>query len=197
MVMVFFSGFILDLPMLDLLRKIRWSVLFLSIGCVLSFVGGCYALKTTTLPSTVALLVGVPMSIVGLGLKGAELAPVAIVEPTSEVEAVRSKATVTQSQIILDVTRYQYGMSVHLEPALEKLGLESEEDNQHPTLLSLQEAAIEGAYALVLTFGSLDIPYEIWHGKEEQMTKFFGPGVQVTTAEVTKDKKFAVTIATV
>ncbi len=183
--------------MLDLLRKVRWSVLFLSIGCVLSFVGGCYALKTTTLPSTVALLVGVPMSIVGLGLKGAELAPVAIVEPTPEVEAVRSKATETQNQIILDVTRYQYGMSVHLEPALEKLGLESEEENQHPTLLSLQEAAIEDAYALVLTFGSLDIPYEIWQGKEEQMTKFFGPGVKVTTTEVTKDKKFAVTIATV
>jgi hypothetical protein len=183
--------------MLDLLRKVRWSVLFLSIGCVLSFVGGCYALKTTTLPSTVALLVGVPMTIVGLGLKGAELPPVAIVEPTPEVEAVRSKATATQSQIILDVTRYQYGMSVHLEPALEKLGLESEEDNQHPTLLSLQETAIEGAYALVLTFGSLDIPYEIWQGKEEQMTKFFGPGVKVATTEVTKDKKFAVTIVTV
>jgi hypothetical protein len=181
----------------DILRKIRWAVVFLSIGCVLAFVGGCYALKNTTVPSTVALLLGVPMSVVGLGLKGTELPPVAIVEPSSEVESVRSKATSTQTQIILDVTRYQYGMSVHLEPALEKLGLESEEENQHPTLLSLQEAAIDNQYALVLTFGSLEIPYTVWKEKEEQMTKFFGPGVAVTTAEVTKDKKFAVTIATV
>jgi len=64
-------------------------------------------------------------------------------------------------------------------------------------LLSLQEAAIEGSYALVLTFGSLDIPYDVWAEKEEKMTKFFGPGVKVTTEEVTKNKKFAVTIATV
>jgi Protein of unknown function (DUF2854) len=183
--------------MLDILRKVRWSVLFLSIGCVLTFVGGCYALRSTSLPSTVALLVGVPMSVVGLGLKGAELAPIEILEPTPEIEAVRNKATVTQNQIMLDVTRYQYGMSVHLEPALEKLGLESEENNQHPTLLSIQEAAIEDSYALILTFGSLDLPYEIWTAKEEQMTKFFGPGVNVTTTEVTKNKKFAVTIATV
>lgn len=183
--------------MVDFLRRVRWGVLFLSIGCVLSFVGGCYALRSTSVPSTAALLVGVPMTIVGLGLKGTELAPVAIVAPTTEVEAVRAKATETQNQIMLDVTRYQYGMSVHLEPALEKLGLESEEDNQHPTLLSLQEAAIDGSYALVLTFGSLDIPYEVWTEKEEKMTKFFGPGVTVTTKEVTKDKKFAVTIATV
>jgi hypothetical protein len=183
--------------MIEILRKIRWSVLFLSIGCVLSFVGGCYALKSTTLPSTAALLVGVPMSLVGLGLKGAELAPIVIAEPTPEVEAVRTKATATQNQLLLEVTRYQYGISVHLEPALEKLGLESEEDNQHPTLLSVEEAAIDDAYALVLTFGSLEIPYDVWQGKEEKMTKFFGPGVKVTTAEVAKNKKFAVTIATV
>lgn len=184
----------------EILRKIRWAVLFLSIGSVLAFVGGCYALKNTSVPSTVALLIGVPMSVVGLGLKGNELAPVAIVEPEpseAEVAAVRSQATTTQTQIILDVTRYQYGMSVHLEPALEKLGLESEEDNEHPTLLSLQEAAIEGAYGIILTFGSLEIPYPVWKEKEEQMTKFFGPGVKVTTAEVVKDKKFTVTIATV
>jgi hypothetical protein len=113
------------------------------------------------------------------------------------VDAVRSKATETQKQIILDVTRYQYGMSVHLEPVLEKLGLESEEDNEHPTLLSLEEAAIDDNYALILTFGSLEIPNEVWQAKEEQMTKFFGPGVKVTTKEVVKNKKFEVTIVTV
>jgi hypothetical protein len=135
--------------------------------------------------------------VVGLGLKGTELPPVPIVVPAPEVDAVRNKATETQTQIILDVTRYQYGMSVHLEPVLEKLGLESEEDKEHPTLLSLEEAAIGDNYALVLTFGSLEIPNEVWQAKEEQMTKFFGPGVKVTTKEVVKNKKFAVTIVTV
>jgi Protein of unknown function (DUF2854) len=183
--------------MSEMLRKVRWAVLFLSIGCVLAFIGGCYALKSTSLPSTIALLIGVPMSVVGLGLKGAEVAPVPVIEPQPDVEKVRSKATSTQTQIILDVTRYQYGMSVHLETALEKLGLESEEEGQHPTLLSLEEAAIDGQYALILTFGSLEIPDAVWQEKEAQMTKFFGPGVNVTTQEVVKDKKFAVTIVTV
>ena len=183
--------------MLSYIRQIRWAVVFLSIGVTIAFVGGCYALKNTTIPSTVALLLGVPMSVVGLGLKGTELPPVPVIVPAPEVEAVRSKATETQTQIVLDVTRYQYGSSVHLEPALEKLGLESEEDNEHPTLLSMEEAAIGDNYALILTFGSLEIPDEVWQGKEEQMTKFFGPGVKVTTKEVVKNKKFEVTIVTV
>ncbi len=191
------GGLFLLHPMLSFIRQIRWAVVFLSIGVTIAFVGGCYALKNTSIPSTVALLIGVPMSVVGLGLKGTELPPVPIVVPAPEVDAVRNKATETQTQIILDVTRYQYGMSVHLEPVLEKLGLESEEDNEHPTLLSLEEAAIDDNYALVLTFGSLEIPNEIWQAKEEQMTKFFGPGVKVTTKEVVKNKKFAVTIVTV
>ena len=191
------EGLFFPLPMLSYIRQIRWAVVFLSIGVTNAFVGGCYALKNTTIPSTVALLLGVPMSVVGLGLKGTELAPVPVIVPTPEVEAVRSKATETQTQIVLDVTRYQYGSSVHLEPALEKLGLESEEDNEHPTLLSMEEAAIGDNYALILTFGSLEIPDEVWQGKEEQMTKFFGPGVKVTTKEVVKNKKFAVTIVTV
>jgi hypothetical protein len=178
-----------------MLRQIRWAVLLLSVGSVLGFVGGCYYLHEPVLWSAATLLTGVPLALLGLALKSAELAPVAIVAPsTSSVEALRAQATPTQTQIWQEVTRYQYGNAVHLETALEKLGLSDEESDEHPVLLSIQEADIDGHYGIILEFGSLEIPAEVWQAKEDQMTKFFGPNVQVTTAAISS-KKVAVTIA--
>jgi hypothetical protein len=182
---------------LFMLRQIRWAVLLLSVGSVLGFVGGCYYLHEPVLWSATALLVGVPLALLGLALKSAELAPVPITTATSATIApLRSRATPTQTQIWQEVTRYQYGNTVHLEAALEKLGLSDAESDEHPVLLSIQEADIDGHYGIILEFGSLEIPYEIWQSKEAQMTKFFGPNVEVTTSAISS-KKVAVTIAAV
>jgi Protein of unknown function (DUF2854) len=177
-----------------MLLQIRWAVLLLSVGCVFAFVGGCYYLHEPVLWSAVALLTGVPMALVGLALKSTELAPVPIAAPApTTIASLRAKATPTQTQILQEVTRYQYGSSVHLETALEKIGLSDEED-QHPVLLSIKEADVDGSYGLVLEFGALNIPYAIWQEKEDKMTRFFGPNVHVTTQEISQ-KKVAVTIA--
>jgi hypothetical protein len=171
-----------------LLKNVRWAVLFLSIGSVLGFVGACYYLHEASVPSATATLIGVPMALVGLALKGAELAPVNLVtEP--EAEAVRSQATATQIQILQEVTRFQYGASVHLEPALEKIGLESPETDDHPILARVRETAIDGHYALVLGFVNLeDIPFETWQEKEDKMTRFFGPGIQASVKDLGKSR---------
>jgi Protein of unknown function (DUF2854) len=178
-----------------MLLQIRWAVLLLSVGCVFAFVGGCYYLHEPVLWSAVMLLLGVPMALVGLALKSTELAPVRIAAtPTATIDALRAQATPTQIQILKEVSRYQYGTSVHLETALEKLGLSDPETDEHPVLLSIQEADVAGAYALVLEFGSLTIPVEVWQEKAAKMTQFFGPNVNVTTQAISA-KKVAVTIA--
>jgi hypothetical protein len=164
-----------------MLRQIRWAVLLLSVGCVLGFVGGLYYLHEPSVPAAIATLVGVPMALVGLGLKGAELAPVPITAtPPDNIAELRLKATPTQLQILQDVTRYQYGISVHLEPALEKLGMTSAETDEHPPLLGIREAAIDGAYGLILEFGCLeDVTLDAWKAKEAELARFFGPNVKV------------------
>lgn len=178
-----------------LLRNARWAVLFLSVGCVLGFFGGCFYLHEASVPSAIATLVGVPMALVGLGLKGAELSPVAYRDMTEADRAsLKITATATQAQILEEVTRFQYGPTVHLETALEKLGIESEETDEHPPLVGVREAAIEGAYGLVLYFGALeDVGLDFWKAKEEQMTRFFGPNVKVT-ADSPKGENIEVTI---
>lgn len=170
---------------ISILRQIRWAVLLLSVGSVLGFVGGCYYLHEPSVPSAIATLVGVPMALLGLALKGAELPPLNLPEPTPEMLALRnSKATPTQQQILDDVTRFQYGVTTHLEPALETLRIESAETDEHPPLLGLREVNLDGAYGLALAFGELeDFGFQEWKRGEAAMTKFFGPDVRVEVAE--------------
>jgi hypothetical protein len=178
------------------MREFRLAVLLLALGSVLALIGGSYYLKTPAVWSAIVVILGVPMFVGGLALQGAELKPAPITaEPTPEIEAIRAKATETQLIIFKDATRYQYGMTAHLEPALEKLGLESE-DGTHPKLLGIEEALIDGSYALVMIFGSLDITYETWAEKEDKMTRFFGPDVKVTVEKVSEKKVKVVMVST-
>jgi Protein of unknown function (DUF2854) len=166
-----------------ILQKIRWAVFLLSVGSVLGFFGGCYYLHEASVPSAIATLLGVPMALLGLALKGSELAPVPVVftaTPPATIAALRTQATPAQTQILNDVTRYQYGSSVHLETALEKLGIASPETDEHPALLSIREAAIDDAYGLILEFSALeDVSLDDWKRQEEKLAKFFGPNVKV------------------
>jgi hypothetical protein len=171
------------------LREFRLAVLLLALGSVFSLIGGSYYLKTSVLWSAIVVILGVPMFVLGLALQGAELKPAPnTTEESPELEKARSNATDTQIQIVKDTTRYQYGLTAHLEPALEKLGLESPDDGTHPKLLNLKETVLDGAYGLLLTFGSYDIPYEVWKEKEDKMTRFFGPDIQVTVEKVSERK---------
>ncbi|MEB3295108.1 MAG: DUF2854 domain-containing protein [Synechococcales bacterium] len=171
-----------------MLRQIRWVLVFLPVGAVLAAIGGGFSLANPTFISGSGLILGMVFVLLGLALKSAELSPVPIQTPeTAELEALRSQATPTQVQILQDVTRYQYGHSVHLEPALERLGITSEE-NEHPRLVGIREAVVNQAYGLVLEFWSPDFSIEQWQEKEDLMTRFFGPGVQVQTKAVSQEK---------
>lgn len=172
-----------------MLGQIPLAGLGLVVGSILTTIGlAAYFADNATL-NLIGFFYGIPLVLGGLALKVAELKPVPYSQPTSpEVLALRDQqATQTQKQLRRDVTRFRYGQNVHLERALNYLGL-SPTDDERPILQSLQETAIDGAYALVLEFASPLISLEKWQQKQEKMTKFFGPGVRVEISQPQADQ---------
>lgn len=162
-----------------MLGRLSLALLAITVGLVLTLVGFyAYATDNATL-NLAGFFYGIPVLLGGLALKSAELEPAPItVAATPEVLALREQeATPTLNQVRADVTRFRYGQSVHLEPALEKLGLYPT-DKERPVLAGLHEEIRDGHYALVLEFDSPLIPLATWQGKGDRIGRFFGPGVR-------------------
>lgn len=158
-------------------------------GGILTLVGfGAYFTGNATL-NLIGFFYGIPLLLGGLALKAAELKPVPFTQPTSpQVLTLRdTQATATQTQIRNDVTRYRYGQAAHLDSSLSHLGL-SPTSEERPALVGLREVETEGAYTLVLEFQSPLIPLATWQQKQEKMTTFFGPGVDVTVTQPQDDR---------
>lgn len=163
-----------------MLRKISLGTVGLIVGGFLTTMGFIsYAVHNATL-NLIGFFYGIPVLLGGLALKANELKPIPFVPPTPEsvVSLREQKATDTLNQVRQDITRYRYGIDVHLDKALSHLGL-GQLDEELPELLSLREMEIDGNYALILDFDSPQVPLEVWEGKQQKMTGFFGPGVDV------------------
>lgn len=165
-------------------RQIPLAKLGLVVGSILTLVGlvAYFADKATL--NLVGFFYGIPLLLGGLALKSSELKPVPFTQPTSpEVLTLREQqATAIQNQIRKDVTRYRYGQDVHLDDALQRLGL-SPTDDERPILQGIREVATEGAYTLILEFDSPRISLGGWQEKQEKMARFFGPGIRVTISQ--------------
>lgn len=169
--------------------KIPLSFLGLTLGSILTVIGiAAYASNNATL-NLVGFFYGLPLILGGLALKASELKPVPFSKATTpEILMLREKqATVTQNQIRKDITRYCYGQKAHLDRAMIFLGL-GEDDDDLPQVQSLREENINGAYALVLDIDSPEVPFEAWLEKEEKMTKYFGPGLEVKITHLDEDR---------
>lgn len=163
------------------LRQISLGTVGLTIGSILTVIGtGAYFADLATL-NLAGFFYGIPLLLGGLALKAAELKPVQVTPPPPpEVLALREQqATATQTQVRLDVTRYRYGPSFHLEEALERLGLAGDPETR-PRLRALREENDQGAYTLILVFHVPNTPLAQWQAKCPKMTSFFGPGLRVT-----------------
>ncbi|AFY49876.1 Protein of unknown function (DUF2854) [Nostoc sp. PCC 7524] len=172
-----------------MLRQLSLGTLGLSLGSILIVVGFiAYAADNATL-NLVGFFYGFPLFLGGLALKANELKPIPFSEPTTPSVLLlrQQQATVTQNKIRKDVTRYCYGQDAHLDGALSYLGL-SPSDDERPILTGLRETEINGAYALILEFDSPSIPISEWEQKQEKMTKYFGPGVEVKITSVGDSK---------
>jgi len=160
--------------------KIRLSMLGLVVGGILTVIGIiAYATGNATV-NLAGFFYGIPLFLGGLALKAAELPPVPLKEASAEILKLReSQATLIQNQIRQDVTRYRYGQDAHLDESLQKLGL-SPTDEERPILDGLKELVIEEKYALMLEFYSPLIALEKWQEKQDKITRFFGPNIEVT-----------------
>lgn len=173
-----------------MLGQISLGTLGLSLGSVLTIIGFVAYFAGNPTLNLVGFFYGIPLLLGGLALKGAELKPVPLSQPTTPkvLELRQKQATATQEQIRKDITRYRYdGQEAHLDSSLSHLGL-SPTDEERPIIKGLRETEINGAYALILEFDSPVIPLEVWQQKQEKMTSFFGPGVQVEVMQPDEDE---------
>jgi hypothetical protein len=165
------------------------GTLGLTVGGILTLVGFvAYATNNATL-NLVGFFYGFPLLLGGLALKANELKPIPFSQPTTpSILALRQQqATITQNKIRKDITRYCYGQKAHLDRALEYLGL-SPSDEERPVVTGLREIEINGTYALVLEFDSPDLPLAVWQDKQEKMTKYFSPGLEVKITQPDENK---------
>ena len=179
-----------------MLRKIPLALVGLTVGSILTVIGFiAYATGNSTL-NLAGFFYGIPILLGGLALKAAELKPIPYAQKTpDDVVALReAKATSTQNQVRLDVTRYRYGQEAHLDEALERLGL-SPTDDERPILTKIKEDNLEGHYALILYFDSPLISLETWQDRQEKITKFFGP--DITTDISINDDEIALALIAV
>ena len=179
-----------------MLRKIPLALVGLIVGSILTVVGFvAYAIGNSTL-NLAGFFYGIPILLIGLALKAAEIKPVPYSPETpSKIVSLREeKATATQNQIRLDVTRYRYGQEAHLDDSLERLGL-SPTDDERPILTTIKEDEIDGHYALILYFDSPLMELAKWKEQQEKITKFFGPGI-TTDITMNDDKEVALSLIT-
>lgn len=172
-----------------MLRQISLGTLGLTVGSILTIVGFiAYAANNATL-NLVGFFYGFPLLLGGLALKANELKPIPFSQTTTpQVLSLRQQqATVTQNKIRKDITRYCYGQDAHLDAALSYLGL-SPSDEERPTVTSLREEESNGAYTLILEFDSPFIPISVWQEKQEKMTSYFGPGVEIKITQPDENK---------
>jgi Protein of unknown function (DUF2854) len=172
-----------------MLRRISLGTLGLTVGSILTIVGFiAYAANNATL-NLVGFFYGFPLLLGGLALKANELKPIPYsLETTPQVLSLRQQqATITQNKIRKDITRYCYGQDAHLDAALSYLGL-SPSDEKRPIVTGLREEEINGAYTLILEFDSPLIPISVWQEKQEKMTSYFGPGVEIKITQPVEDK---------
>ncbi|MBX9259166.1 DUF2854 domain-containing protein [Desmonostoc muscorum CCALA 125] len=172
-----------------MLRQISLGTLGLSIGSILTIIGFvAYAANNATL-NLVGFFYGIPLLLGGLALKANELKPIPFSQPTSPSTLIlrQQQATVTQNKIRKDITRYCYGQDAHFDTTLAFLGL-SPSDEERPTVTALRETEVNGSYALILEFDSPLIPIDLWQKKQEKMTNYFGPGVEIQITQPSENK---------
>jgi len=171
-----------------MLRNVSLAQLGLVVGSVLTAIGiAAYAAARPTL-NLIGFFYGVPLVLIGLALKAAELKPVPYSQPPSEAAiALREReATATLKQVRNDITRYRYGQRVHLQESLKRLGL-SPIDEECPVLTGLREEAIGDRYALILEFSSEYVPFSAWEERRDRLEAFFGPGLRAELLQPEED----------
>ena len=155
---------------------------FLSPGNLITITGGALSLIGITAfflesvnLSVPTFFYGVPIFLIGLGLKTSEIPPVKLINQDS-FKADNFKRPKELTALVKDVTRWRYGLKAHLESSLEALEL-WDEDNPSQ-LLELEEIKKEDKKGLRMHFVINAVPIEKWINKKERLNRFFAKGLE-------------------
>jgi hypothetical protein len=140
--------------------------------------------------SSLLLIYGFVISLLGFALAYAQLVPVPCKTTKDAFELREAQATDIQKQVREDVTRYRYGDEQHLDEALDRIfrfnkgGSKGVPRRFTPILKGVREELVDGAYALVLEFAKKpEMAFEEWTSRQDKFQSFFGPGVKATLEE--------------
>ncbi|KAG5175637.1 hypothetical protein JKP88DRAFT_183812 [Tribonema minus] len=150
--------------------------------------------------SGLGFVYGIPVALIGLALKYAELAPVGVSSTPAAAALFEEKATETMRKIKKDVTRHRYGDEAHLDSTVKALGLVLPQSD-YPQLQGLkEEVAPNGELAFSMIFSSPETPFKMWvdPARVRKYTTFFGPGVTASVEKVSSEARLvAIKLTTV
>ena len=149
--------------------------LIVATGGILAFVGMTAYFTDSVNLSVPTFFYGVPIFLIGLGLKTSEIPPVELFNKT-DFNKNKFKRPKELTALVKDVTRWRYGIKAHLESSLEALNL-WDEDNP-PQLKEVEEITKEEKNGLRMNFKINDVPIEKWIEKQERLNRFFVKGLE-------------------
>lgn len=152
----------------------------LGLGLMVYGFGAYFTLLPGTDISSILLIYGFPMSILGFALSYAQLPPVPCKTTKAAFDLRSSQMTDIQKQVREDTTRYRYGDEQHLDEALNRIWMFGRAGNPPkklcPKLVGLREETVDGMYCLTLEFAS-QMEFKQWEDRLPKIQSFFGPGI--------------------
>ena len=145
------------------------------LGGFLAFIGMSAYFTDSVNLSVPTFFYGVPIFLIGLGLKTSEIPPVRLVNK-EDFDNNKFQRPKELTDLVKDVTRWRYGQKAHLESSLEALKL-WDEDNP-PQLLELEEIQMKEKKGLRMHFEINSIPIEEWIEKQERLNRFFAKDLE-------------------
>ncbi|KAI7844463.1 hypothetical protein COHA_001966 [Chlorella ohadii] len=155
----------------------------LGIGLMVYGFGAFFNLLPGGDVSSLLLIYGFPITLLGFALSYAQLKPVPCKSTPEALRLRDSQATDIQKQVREDVTRYRYGDEQHLDEALTRIFRFGQAGGIPrrlcPILTGLREEVVDGQYALVLEFTTKkeQMTQEMWDQRLDKIQTFFGPGI--------------------
>lgn len=140
--------------------------------------------------SGLGFVYGIPILLIGLSLKYAELAPVEVKSTPAADAMFEKKATETLRKVKQDVTRHRYGDDAHLDSTLKALGLQLPQKD-FPELEYLVQGVDGDELTFSMVFRSPETPFNMWVDPDriKRYESFFGPGLRASVEKVSAEER--------
>ena len=161
--------------------------LIVTTGGILAFVGMTAYFTDSVNLSVPTFFYGVPIFLIGLGLKTSEIPPVELID-IKNFKINKFNRPKELTALVKDVTRWRYGIKAHLESSLEALNLWDEDDP--PQLREIEEITKENKNGLRMHFEINAVAVEKWIDRQERLNRFFVKGLESEFIIADNEKEF-------